>query len=88
MAQTNGLHFVFPKVKAKSQEELERIASQRDRCCQSHYQLQLSFMQDSSFWQLQSLEFSRNQQLGDVAFINAPDDAVTPSSWSYISPAS
>lgn len=45
-------------------------------------------MQDSSSWRLQSLQFSRNQELGNVAFISAPDDAVTPSSWSYISPAS
>lgn len=44
-------------------------------------------MQDSSSWQLQSLEFSRNQLLGDV-FTDASDDAVSPRFWSYISPTS
>lgn len=88
VAQPIGLHFVFPKVTAKSQQELEDTASERDRCCQSHYRLQLSFMQDSSSWQSQNVEFSRNQQLGDFAFISASHDAVATSSWSYISPAS
>ena len=52
VAQTIGSHFVYPKVKAKSQQDSEGIAFQWDGCCQSHYQLQLSFMEDSCSWQL------------------------------------
>lgn len=63
--QHSQLHACFStNFKGRSQQELKDVASQKNKQILSiTLSLATLFMQDSSFWQLQSLGFSRNQQL-------------------------